>query len=143
MLAVSSTSSLGLPYRCLFEAKHMGVILSRKVGGTIHGFYAARRKNFCISPSFTQPLSDHATSELGLTRKKYNQSQKVGGTKHNLSPGGKKVGGGHVPPSPTKLRPWPNKHENIMRNRWLIDWTVLSCICFINMTFLSHKILYL
>ena len=36
----------------------------------------------------------HETSKLGLSKKNLNQGQKVeGGTKHSLSPGGKKVGG--------------------------------------------------
>ena len=40
------------------------------------------------------------------------------GTKHSLSPGGKKVGG-HVPsvppPVPTPMFLWTNEHENPMR----------------------------
>ena len=39
-------------------------------------------------------------------QKNLNQCKKVGGTKHSMSPGGKKVGGDMSPPSPTKLRPW-------------------------------------
>ena len=45
-----------------------GVILSRKVGWTIHRFYIVQCKNSCISPFFTKFLPDHAKSKLGLTK---------------------------------------------------------------------------
>ena len=81
----------------------MGVILSWEVGGTIHGIIGGRRKNYCITPFFAQCLLRYATSKLGLTKRITSESKSGGGgTKHSLSPGGKKVGGGT---SPTKLRP--------------------------------------
>ena len=51
---------------------NMGVILSRKEGGTIHGFLTRRPKNYCIVPFFAQFLPRHATSKLGLSKKNRN-----------------------------------------------------------------------
>ena len=81
----------------------MGIILLRKVGGTIQGFLAGRRKNYCFTPLFAKYLPRHATSKLGLLKENTNQGQKVGG-QNIVCPQGKKMGGGGTFP----LRPPPN-----------------------------------
>ena len=67
--------------------------------GRICGFCAAWHKKYRISRFCAQCLPINVKSKLGLL-KKLHFGQKVGGTKHSLSPGVKRC-----PPSPTKLCP--------------------------------------
>ena len=75
----------------------MGVILSRKVGGGDDSRIFSRATQKLLYRQNISPGMQH----LNLAYlKNQNQGQKVGGTKHSLSPGGKKVGGTCPPPGP-------------------------------------------
>ena len=90
----------------------MGVIFFAESEGTIHGFFAGRRKNYVIAPFIAQCLPRHAPSTLGLS-KKSKSGKKVGGQNIVCPPGVEKWGGGHVPPAPHQIMPMMNTKQAV------------------------------
>ena len=87
----------------------MGVILSRKVRGDDPWIFS-RATQKLLYRRFLPNVSPSLQHLNGAYQKESKSGSKSGGgTKHSLSPRGKKLGGGCPPPSPTKLCPWTNQ----------------------------------